>query len=155
MQYCCPIFSEDPKSDTLEEAQQRKAHMMIKRANICSTDHVLDIGAGWGYLALEMVRTTGCRVTAITLSVQQKAWAEGRIKEAGLNDKIQFLLCDYRNTPRPEGGYDKIVSMAMYEHVGKDNLNTYFGSISQLLKPSGGVMVVDGTTIKAGVRASI
>ena len=108
---------------------------------------MLDIGGGWGYLAIETVKMTGCRVTATTLSVEQKALGEKRIQEAGLQDRIQVLLCDYRNTPRIEGGYDRIVSVEMLEHVGKEFMDGYFGAIDRLLNREYGVVVVQGITI--------
>jgi cyclopropane-fatty-acyl-phospholipid synthase len=146
MSYSCALWSGDP-SESLESAQRRKVHNIIRKARISPGDHVLDIGGGWGFLAMEAVKLTNCRVTAITLSKEQKALAEENITKAGLSDKIKFLLCDYRNTPRPEGGYDRVVSVEMVEHVGKDHMDTFFAFISRLLKPNGGLMVLQGITI--------
>ncbi|KAB5576491.1 S-adenosyl-L-methionine-dependent methyltransferase [Coniochaeta sp. 2T2.1] len=92
------------------------------------SDHVLDIGCGWGHLAIEAVRKTGCRVTGLTLSAKQKSLAEARIKAAGFQDNITILLCDYRQAPKPLNGYDKVISVEMVEHVG--NSSTYCNLMS-------------------------
>jgi cyclopropane-fatty-acyl-phospholipid synthase len=146
MNYSSALWSGD-QNETLETAQRRKVHNIIDKARISATDHVLDIGCGWGDLAMEAVKKTGCRVTGLTLSSEQKELAEKRIAEAGLQDSITILLCDYRNAPRPDGGYDRVVSVEMLEHVGDAYMNQYFESISRLLKDSGGIMVVQGITI--------
>ncbi|KAJ8096665.1 Mycolic acid cyclopropane synthetase-domain-containing protein [Lipomyces tetrasporus] len=145
MNYSNGIWSNDP-NESLETAQVRSVHNIIQQAHISSTDHILDIGCGWGHLAMEAVRITGCRVTGITLASEQKALAEKRIKAAGLEGRITILLCDYRSAPRPEGGYDRIVSVEMVEHVGAKYMNEFFGTISRLLKPVGGVLVMQAIT---------
>lgn len=146
MNYSSALWSGDSK-ETLESAQRRKVRSIIDKAQISSTDHVLDIGCGWGDLAIDAVKRTGCRVTGLTLSAEQKAMAENRIKAAGLDGKINILLCDYRQATKPEGGYDRIVSVEMLEHVGKKFMVQYFECISKLLKREGGIMVVQGITI--------
>jgi cyclopropane-fatty-acyl-phospholipid synthase len=146
MNYSSALWSDD-SNESLETAQRRKVHNIIDKARISAGDHVLDIGCGWGDLAMEAVKKTGCRVTGLTLSSEQKLLAEKRIAEAGLQDRITILLCDYRNAPRPEQGYDRVVSVEMLEHVGEKYMKEYFGSISRLLKRSGGIMVVQGITI--------
>ncbi|KAH8801801.1 Mycolic acid cyclopropane synthetase-domain-containing protein [Xylogone sp. PMI_703] len=145
MNYSNAVWSNDP-NESLETAQIRSVHNIIRKARISATDHILDIGCGWGNLAMEAVRLTGCRVTGITLASEQKALAEKRIKTAGLDDRITILLCDYRNAPRPEGGYDRVVSVEMVEHVGAKYMNGFFGKISELLKPEGGVLVMQAIT---------
>jgi cyclopropane-fatty-acyl-phospholipid synthase len=147
MNYSSAIWSGDDNNETLESAQMRKVHTIIRKARISSEHHVLDIGCGWGGLAIEAVKATGCRVTGLTLAAEQKALAEERIKAAGLQDRITILLCDYRNAPKPENGYDRIVSVEMLEHVGDKFMNQYFESISKLLNKKGGIMVVQGITI--------
>ncbi|KAN0101526.1 cyclopropane-fatty-acyl-phospholipid synthase [Hyaloscypha variabilis] len=146
MNYSSAIWSED-SNEPLEPAQRRKVHSIIDKARISASDHVLDIGCGWGGLAIEAVRKTGCRVTGLTLSGEQKELAEKRIKEAGLEDQITILLCDYRHPPKPDGGYDRIVSVEMLEHVGDKFMNQYFESISSLLKKEGGVLAIQGITM--------
>jgi cyclopropane-fatty-acyl-phospholipid synthase len=132
MTYSCAVWN-NPK-ETLEQAQINKIRKVIQKANIQATDHVLEIGSGWGSFAMEAVRLTGCRVTTITLSSQQKELAEQRIREAKMDDRIQVLLMDYRLV---RGQYDKIVSIEMLEAVGHDHYPTYFETCYRLLKPNG------------------
>jgi cyclopropane-fatty-acyl-phospholipid synthase len=118
----------------------RKLDRFIDNTHIKGTDHVLEIGTGWGSFAMRAVQRTGCRVTSLTLSIEQKELAEERIREAGMSDKIQVLLCDYRSLEVPETGpFDKAVSIEMLEAVGKEYLVTYFKCIDKLLKKEGGV----------------
>ncbi|QIW99738.1 hypothetical protein AMS68_005256 [Peltaster fructicola] len=145
MTYSCPIWL--PKTDphfsqeTLEQAQYTKLHRFIRNCRIKATDHVLEIGTGWGSFAMLAVKETGCRVTSLTLSKEQKQLAEERIQEAGLQDKITVMLCDYRDLPVPAEGekYDKIVSIEMLEAVGAEFLETYFRCVDNLLKSEGGI----------------
>lgn len=151
MTYSCPIWAPVPDGEdtkeTLEDAQMRKLHRFITNAKIKPTDHVLEIGTGWGSFAIEAVKTTGCRVTSLTLSKEQKALADKRIQEAGLEGRIEVLLKDYRALEVPQDGdgdggrYDKIVSCEMLEAVGEEWLGTYFGRVERLLKRDGGVAV--------------
>lgn len=154
MTYSCPIWlpRSNPNSDheTLEQAQYRKLCRFISNANIKSTDHVLEIGTGWGSFAILAVEKTGCRVTSLTLSEEQKRLAEDRIKAAGFQDKIGVLLCDYRSLPvaKEEGSkYDKVVSIEMLEAVGAEYLETYFRCVDNLLKSESGVAVFQCITI--------
>lgn len=152
MTYSCPIWlpKDDPKSklETLEEAQETKLQYFIKQAKIKETDHVLEIGTGWGSFAIAAVKKTGCKVTSLTLSKEQKELAEKRIAAEGYSDHIKVLLCDYRALPAPKGGfYDKVVSIEMLEAVGREYLNTYFNCIDRLLKPHGGIGVFQCITM--------
>ena len=152
MTYSCPIWlpKSSPKSEfeQLEEAQETKLQYFIKNAHIKQADHVLEIGTGWGSFAIAAVRKTGCRVTSLTLSREQKELAERRIAEAGYTANIEVLLCDYRVLPIPrEGLYDKVVSIEMLEAVGREFLDTYFHCINQLLKPQGGIAVFQCITM--------
>lgn len=140
------------KEDTLEAAQLRKLHHTIVAAHIKTSDHVLEIGTGWGSFALEAVRSTGCRVTTITASSEQAYLARERIKAAGFEERIEVLVCDYRDVPPANvgdetGGYDKIVSIEMIEHVGEAYLDTYFTCIDRYLKGDGGIAVFQVITI--------
>lgn len=144
MTYSSPIWSlkSNPthETETLEDAQMRKLDRFIDNTHIQSTDHVLEIGTGWGSFAMRAVQRTGCRVTSTTLSIEQKELAEQRIRDAGLSDRITVLLCDYRNLEAPSPhGYDKIVSIEMLEAVGKEFLETYFRCVDTLLKRDGGI----------------
>ena len=153
MTYSCPIWlpRSNPNSahETLEQAQYRKLCRFVTNANIKSSDHVLEIGTGWGSFAILAVEKTGCRVTSLTLSEEQKRLAEERIRAAGFQDKIKVLLCDYRSLPVPKEAdkYDKIVSIEMLEAVGAEFLETYFRCVDNLLKTEGGVAVFQCITI--------
>ncbi|KAF4635936.1 hypothetical protein G7Y89_g2148 [Cudoniella acicularis] len=141
MTYSCPIWkpqsSADEDEESLEAAQMTKLNRFIDGACIKPTDHVLEIGTGWGSFAIEAVRKTGCKVTSLTLSIEQKALAEKRINAAGFSDKIEVKLMDYRALPVPKVLYDKIISIEMLEAVGREYLETYFSCIHRLLKPDG------------------
>ena len=152
MTYSCPIWlpTTDPKSilQTLEDAQDLKIQYFITAAKLKASDHVLEIGTGWGSFAIAAVRTTSCRVTSLTLSREQKELADKRIAAAGFNDQIEVLLCDYRALPTPkEGLYDKVVSIEMLEAVGREFLDTYFECVHRLLKPNGGIAVIQCITM--------
>ncbi|WP_147111184.1 cyclopropane-fatty-acyl-phospholipid synthase family protein [Tateyamaria sp. syn59] len=136
MQYSCAYFRDDAM--TLEEAQTaKKAHIAGK---LCLEPgmRVLDIGCGWGGMALTLARDYGCQVTGITLSENQLATARKRAEDAGLSGQIEFRLQDYRHTT---GTFDRIVSVGMLEHVGVPNFDTYFGRVADLLDPDGVVLI--------------
>ncbi len=132
MTYSCALF--ENKEDTVEQAQLQKLHTMVRKAQITSEDHVLEIGSGWGSFSIEAVRQTGCRVTTVTLSDEQYALARERIREVGLEDRIEVKLCDYRKLT---GTYDKIVSIEMFEAVGHEFYGVFFKTLDRLLKPNG------------------
>lgn len=154
MTYSCPIWKLDDEEDSLESAQIRKLGRFIDDARIKQSDHVLEIGTGWGSFAIEAVRRTGCRVTSLTLSKEQKALAEERIQDAGFEDRIEVKLMDYRALPVPEKPYDKIVSIEMLEAVGQEYLATYFQCINRLLKKEGGIAVFQCITMPEGRHAA-
>jgi cyclopropane-fatty-acyl-phospholipid synthase len=154
MMYSAPLWLplSDPASATesLETAQLRKLHYTITAARIVASDHVLEIGTGWGSFAIEAVRQTGCRVTTLTASSEQAILARERIREAGYEQKIEVLVCDYRLAPLPDtkgGKYDKIVSIEMIEHVGEKYLDTYFQCMDRYLKTDGGIGVFQVITM--------
>jgi cyclopropane-fatty-acyl-phospholipid synthase len=151
MLYSCPIWA--TPEEPLEAAQRRKALRIIQKADIKSYHHVLDIGGGWGFIAMEAVRLTGCQVTVTTLSQEQKSLAEKRFKNAELHDHITYLLCDYRTTPKPESGYDRIISVEMIEAVGRDYLDEYFRVISDLLNPADGKILIQSITFMEKARS--
>ncbi|PHH78143.1 hypothetical protein CDD80_7317 [Ophiocordyceps camponoti-rufipedis] len=154
MTYSCPVWKPQTESDahdeSLEEAQIRKLVRFIDGAKIKSSDHVLEIGTGWGSFAIEAVRRTKCRVTSLTLSAEQKHLAENRIRAAGLDDQIEVLLMDYRQLPVPTTPYDKVVSIEMLEAVGQDFLATYFACVNRLLKKRGGIAMFQCITMPEG-----
>ncbi|CAH9137357.1 unnamed protein product [Cuscuta epithymum] len=134
MTYSCAIFkSED---EDLKMAQQRKISLLIDKAKICKGHHVLEIGCGWGSLAIEVVKRTGCKYTGITLSEQQLKYAEVKVREAGLQDSIRFLLCDYRQLPGYKK-YDRIISCEMLEAVGHEFMNDFFSHCESALARDG------------------
>jgi cyclopropane-fatty-acyl-phospholipid synthase len=151
MTYSCPIWKLNPALDEdeeiLEAAQMTKLYRFIDGARIKQSDHVLEIGTGWGSFAIEAVRRTGCRVTSLTLSVEQKALAEKRIAAAGFADKIKVMLMDYRALSMPTVPYDKVVSIEMLEAVGREYLETYFACVDKLLKKDGGIAVFQCITM--------
>ncbi|OTB01121.1 hypothetical protein M426DRAFT_323768 [Hypoxylon sp. CI-4A] len=153
MTYSCPIWqprvSHGEREQTLQEAQMTKLHRFIDGARLKPTDHVLEIGTGWGSFAIEAVRRTGCRVTSLTLSREQKALAEQRIEEAGFSSRIDVRLQDYRKLPGTVV-YDKIVSIEMLEAVGQEYLATYFACVDRVLKKDGGIAMFQCITMPEG-----
>ena len=154
MTYSCPIWKSlaDPAVDdeTLEVAQITKLRHFIDQGHIKRHHHVLEIGTGWGSFAIEAVRRTGCRVTSLTLSVEQQREARARVAAAGLGDSIEVQLCDYRKLPVPAdetARYDRVVSIEMLEAVGAEFLETYFRCVDNFLKRDGGVAVFQCITI--------
>ncbi len=136
MQYSCAYFR--TPSDDLEAAQLAKRQHIAAKLLLEPGQHVLDIGCGWGGLALFIARTANVRVTGITLSREQLAVARRRAAEEHLEDRVTFELVDYRLL---EGTFDRIVSVGMFEHVGLPNYETYFGAIKRLLAPDGIALV--------------
>ncbi len=136
MTYSAALFASPQQA--LADAQRNKIHTLIEKAGIGADDHVLEIGCGWGSFAIEAVRRTGCRVTGITLSHEQLHLAKERVREAGLEERIDLQLCDYRQI---EGDYSKIVSIEMLEAVGHNGLRTFFGVCDRLLRPGGSAVI--------------
>jgi cyclopropane-fatty-acyl-phospholipid synthase len=141
MAYSCAIFRKEDES--LNSAQKNKYRVIIEKARLNSSDHLLEIGCGWGGFAIEAVRKTGCRVTGITISKAQYQLARQRVQEAGLQNNIRILLRDYR---KMSGCFDKIVSIEMLEAVGHENFGIFFQQLDRLLAPDG-VVVIQSITI--------
>jgi cyclopropane-fatty-acyl-phospholipid synthase len=142
MNYSCGIF-ESPDA-TMEQASIAKMEAICRKLDLRAGDHLLEIGTGWGGLAIHAASKYGCRVTTTTISREQHGLAAERIRAAGLQDRIELLLCDYRDL---QGTYDKLVSVEMIEAVGHQYLDTYFKACSRLLKPDG-LMLLQGITIR-------
>jgi cyclopropane-fatty-acyl-phospholipid synthase len=123
----------EPGTDDLHAAQLRKVDGILDYARVQDGAHVLEIGTGWGTLAIRAAQR-GARVTSLTISEEQKRLAERRIAAAGLTDRVQVLMRDYRNA---RGSYDAVVSVEMIEAVGERYLPDYFGAVERLLKPGG------------------
>jgi cyclopropane-fatty-acyl-phospholipid synthase len=132
MTYSSALFEQ---GDDLHSAQLRKIDGVLDLAGVRSGTHVLEIGTGWGALAIRAAQR-GARVTTLTISAEQKEMAEKRIAEAGLSGQIEVLLRDYRDA---EGTYDAVVSVEMIEAVGEEYWPTYFGTINRVLRPGGRV----------------
>jgi cyclopropane-fatty-acyl-phospholipid synthase len=117
---------------------------LCEQLALCESDHLLEIGTGWGAMAEYAARHYGCRVTTTTLSQEQYIWATERIARAGLQDRVEVLLCDYRDLT---GQYDKLVSIEMIEAVGQRYLPTFFRTCQARLRP-GGRMAIQAITIQ-------
>jgi cyclopropane-fatty-acyl-phospholipid synthase len=131
-QYSCAYFA-DP-GDSLETAQHNKKRHLAAKLLLEPGQRVLDIGCGWGGLALYLAQNAGVEVTGLTLSEEQHKVAEERARRAGLADRVRFLLRDYREET---GRYDRIVSVGMFEHVGVRHYDDFFGQVRELLTPDG------------------
>lgn len=135
-QYSCGYFRHP--NDTLEQAQTQKKEHIARKLLIEPGMRVLDIGCGWGGMALTLARDHGAKVLGVTLSEEQHAFATQRAVTEGLADKVEFRLYDYRNLT---GSFDRIVSVGMFEHVGLPHYDTYFNAIKNLLAPDGIALV--------------
>jgi cyclopropane-fatty-acyl-phospholipid synthase len=147
MLYSCAYF-EQPDNE-LESAQMSKLRHICRKLRLQPGMRLLDIGCGWGGLAIHAAQHCGAHVTGVTLSQPQASLASDRVTNAGLSSMVTIALKDYRDLDGMES-YDAIVSVGMAEHVGKENLNTYFKRVFSLLKP-GGVFL--NHAIGEGVRA--
>ena len=142
MMYSCSIF--ESKTTTLDEASLKKIQSICKRLELKETDHLLEIGTGWGAIAIHAATEYGCKVTTTTISKEQFEYTQAKVKALGLDNKISVLFQDYRKL---QGSFDKLVSIEMIEAVGLNNLDTYFEVCSRLLKPEG-LMVLQAITIR-------
>jgi cyclopropane-fatty-acyl-phospholipid synthase len=136
MTYSCAIFEEPTTS--LHEAQLAKLDRICRKLELGPHDHVLEIGAGWGGFAIHAASRYGCRVTATTLSAEQRRLAEARIRAAGLEDRVTVVEKDYRDL---EGSFDKLVSIEMIEAVGWMYLDKFFERCGALLTPEGAMLL--------------
>jgi cyclopropane-fatty-acyl-phospholipid synthase len=125
-------------SDTLEQAQVNKMQRLCDQLNLSSADHLVEIGTGWGGLAIFAAKNYGCKVTTTTISKEQYDYAQKAINAEDLCDKIELLNQDYREL---DGQYDKLVSVEMIEAVGRKFLPGYFAKLNHLVKPGGLVML--------------
>jgi len=141
MTYSSGIF-ESPTS-TLAEASVEKYDRICRKLDLRSTDHVVEIGCGWGGFAIHAATQYGCRVTGTTISQQQYDWTANRVRELGLSKRVEILREDYRDL---EGVYDKLVSIEMIEAVGHQYLIRFLQCCSKLLKPDG-LMALQAITI--------
>ncbi|XWS13897.1 hypothetical protein CRYUN_Cryun36dG0078200 [Craigia yunnanensis] len=128
MQYSSAIFKAE--DEDLKVAQLRKISALIDKARIENGHEVIEFGCGWGFFAIDVVKRTGCKYTGVTLSEVQLKYAEAKVKEAGLQDNIKFLLCDYRQLPKT-CKYDRIICCEMTEHVGNEYIEEFLEAVSQ------------------------
>ncbi|QFS81311.1 Cyclopropane-fatty-acyl-phospholipid synthase [Roseivivax sp. THAF40] len=136
MQYSCAYFTDPGMS--LEDAQAAKKAHIAAKLRLEPGMRVLDIGCGWGGMALTLARDHGVEVTGVTLSRNQHATAQARAEVAGLSGRIDIRLQDYRHV---RDSFDRIVSVGMLEHVGRPQFRTYFGKVAELLQPGGIALV--------------
>ncbi len=141
MLYSSALYLTD--KDSLEKAQENKMRQLCEKLALKQSDHLLEIGTGWGAMAIFAATHYGCKVTTTTISEQQYLWAKKRIRQAHLEDKITLLKKDYREL---EGDFDKIISIEMIEAVGKAFFPTYVKKCVSLLKP-GGLLALQSITI--------
>ncbi len=142
MMYSSAIYK--TRKTSLEDAAINKLNVICKKLKLKKTDHIIEIGTGWGGFAIYAVKNYGCKVTTTTISIEQYKFAKQKIKEAGLGRQINILLKDYRLL---KGQYDKVVSIEMIEAVGYQFYDEYFKIISQLLKDDGDALI-QAITIK-------
>lgn len=132
MQYSCAYFTN--LEEDIGTAQENKKRHLAAKLQLKPGQHVLDIGSGWGGLAISLAQETGVSVTGLTLSEEQHRVATQRVKSAGLEERVKFYLRDYR---QEQETYDRIVSVGMFEHVGIKHYKEFFTQISSLLKEDG------------------
>jgi cyclopropane-fatty-acyl-phospholipid synthase len=150
MVYSCAYFTTGEES--IDVAQEQKLDHICRKLRLKPGERFLDIGCGWGALVLHAAERYGVQATGVTLSRNQHALANERIRAAGLQERVRVLLQDYRDVPG-EGVFDKIASIGMFEHVGLKNLPLYFGAIRRLLADGGLVLNHGITSIDPESRA--
>ena len=135
MSYSCGYFIHE--DDTLYQAQVNKVDYILKKLHLEEGMSLLDIGCGWGFLLIEAAKKYKIHGTGITLSHEQYAEFQRRIKEQGLEDYLTVELMDYRDLPKKEYQFDRVVSVGMLEHVGRDNYQLFLDCVEKVLKPGG------------------
>jgi len=144
--YSCGYF--ETGTEDIDTAQRMKLDHLCRKLRLAPGERLLDVGCGWGALIRHAARYYGVEAVGITLSEAQAAWARSRIAEAGLESRCRVAICDYRDV-HPDSPFDKIVSVGMFEHVGRAKLPTYFAHMFRLLKPGGVFLnhgIVEATT---------
>lgn len=141
MMYSSAVF--ENKDQDLYDAQKNKLEKLSSKLNLKDGSKVLEIGSGWGAMAIHLAKDKKCDVTTVTLSVEQKKLCEERFKKEGVEDKIDILLKDYRDL---KGEFDAIIAVEMFEAVGREYFHIFFKKCQELLKPSG-VLVLQVITI--------
>ncbi|WP_017616507.1 SAM-dependent methyltransferase [Nocardiopsis salina] len=139
MAYSCAYWTSDADDYTLADAQYDKLALICRKLELSEGDHLLDLGCGWGSLALHAARHHGARVTAVTLSKEQRDHVLERAAQAGLGDRVQVRLCHFREAAG--GPYDAVATVEMGEHVGEDEYRTLARRLHTLVRPGGPVLV--------------
>lgn len=142
MMYSSAVY--DRPDLSLEQAQERKLQLICQKLQLTGSDHLLEIGTGWGAMAIHAAKHFGCKVTTTTISQEQYDLAKSRVEAEGLSDRITLLFNDYRDL---SGEYDKLVSIEMIEAIGHQFQDVYFRKCASLLKP-GGLALIQAITIE-------
>ena len=135
-QYSCAYFKDE--NDSLETAQNNKIDHIVKKLNLKPNQKILDIGSGWGMLAIEIAKKSQCEVVGITLSENQFEYSKQKVKEMNLENQVEFRLVDYRQVNEK---FDRIVSVGMFEHVGRKFYKKFFKQVSNLLTDDGVALI--------------
>lgn len=135
MSYSCGYFKHE--DDTLYQAQKNKVDYILEKLYLKEGMTLLDIGCGWGFLLIEAAKKYKIKGTGITLSEEQYKECQKRIKEEGLSDYLEVRLMDYRDLPSDGKMYDRVVSVGMLEHVGRENYQLYLDCVSKVMKDGG------------------
>ena len=133
MTYSCAVFA--AADTTLEAAQAAKYELVCRKLGLRSGMRLLDVGCGWGGMVMHAAREHGVRAVGVTLSIRQAEWARRAVRDAGLDDRVEIRVQDYRDVA--DGPFDAISSIGMFEHVGLAQLREYFQTCFRLLKPGG------------------
>ncbi len=150
MMYSSAIYAYE--GEALENASRRKLDRVCRKLELSPTDHVLEIGTGWGGFAIHAARHYGCHVTTTTISREQYDLARARVADAGLSQHVEVVLQDYRDL---DGHYDKLVSIEMVEAIGHQYLDRFFARIAELLKPHGAALLQAITIEDARYRKAL
>lgn len=149
--YSCAYFRD--ADDSLDLAQEQKLDHICRKLQLADGERFLDIGCGWGALVVWAAQRYGVQATGVTLSDNQYNHARRLVQELGLEGRVEIRLQDYRDVPEDDA-FDKIASVGMFEHVGKQNLPVYFAKIRRLLRP-GGMVLNHGITLNVLGRAEL
>lgn len=135
MSYSCAYFKSP--GDTLYQAQQQKIDYILKKLQLKPGERLLDIGCGWGWLVIRAARQYGVKALGITLSQEQYRAAREKVKSEGLSGAVDIQLKNYLDLAGEEHSFDRVVSVGMFEHVGRENIAQYMEVVSKLLRPGG------------------